>query len=83
MTVDGPEAGKKLIAAITAQIESLPEFCEELKASVHVALLQRIDSRTERLAALQRQEDVIARQIDHIVAFVRSGAGSQSLGEED
>ena len=82
MTVDGPEAGRKLIAAITAQIESLPEFCEKLKDLVHVALQQRTDSRIERLVALQRQEDAIARQIDHIIAFVRNGVGSPSLGEE-
>jgi site-specific DNA recombinase len=82
VTVDGPEASKKLIAAIMAELEAIPDFGNCLRELVHDGLQQRSSSRADRVAALQRQEDVISRRINNLVAFVCEGQGSGALREE-
>lgn len=82
VTVDGPLASRKLTAAILAEIESLPEFDDELHRLVREELERKSSTRMVRIAALQREEDAVARLIDNIVRFIREGTVSASLGSE-
>jgi hypothetical protein len=82
VTVDGPDAGRRLAAAILTEIEGIPAFSVELQRLVHEELQKRSSSRGERVVAFQREFDALSRQVDNIIAFVRDGQGSSALRDE-
>jgi DNA invertase Pin-like site-specific DNA recombinase len=82
LTVDGPLAARKMMAAILREVTSLPEFDPVLLQLVQDEMRQRAGAQGQKQQDLARKRATIAREIQHVVAAIRKAGPSASLLEE-
>jgi hypothetical protein len=76
---DGPLGSRKLIEAIVAAIEMLPEFDDIFQDQVNEALQRRHNQGAEQVEMVEGRLKNIDRQIDNIVQVIAQGTSSTAL----
>jgi site-specific DNA recombinase len=82
VTIDGPLAAERIVAAVIGELESLPEFDEVFLAEVN-AEADRLDAgRAAEVADLERRIDRLEREVDRYIEFIAAGNGSKRVAEK-
>jgi hypothetical protein len=82
ITVDGPLAAGKLIAAIRAAIAGLADFDPVLVQLVQDEVLQRQGDTGQQQQEMARRLAAVGREVQNVLAAVRAAGHSPSLLEE-
>jgi hypothetical protein len=82
LTVDGPLAARKMMAAIRSEVASLPDFDPVLLQLVQDEMRQRAGAQGQRQQDLARKRATIEREIQHVLAAIRQAGHSASLLED-
>jgi DNA invertase Pin-like site-specific DNA recombinase len=82
VTVDGPLAAHKLIAAIRREVAALPDFDPMLVQLVQDELRRGQESRGRHRQEIARRQAALDREIQNITAAIRESGHSPSLLDE-
>jgi DNA invertase Pin-like site-specific DNA recombinase len=82
LTVDGPLATRKIMAALRAEITALPDFDPALLQLVREALRDGQDAQGRRQQELARRQATTEREMTNVLAAIRAAGPSESLLEE-
>ncbi len=82
LTVDGPLAAHKLIAAIRAEIAALPDFDPVFVQMIQEELRQREGARGRERQELARRQAALERELQNVMAAIRQAGHSPSLLDE-
>jgi DNA invertase Pin-like site-specific DNA recombinase len=82
LTVDGPLAARKIMAALRAEIAALPDFDPTLLQLVREALRDGQDAQGRRQQELARRQATTEREMANVLAAIRAAGPSESLLEE-
>jgi site-specific DNA recombinase len=79
VTIDAAANAQRLLSAILAEIEALPDFDAELRASVATEIAQFGDRQQGERRRIEAQQASLRTQIDNLVAAIGRMRGSESL----
>jgi uncharacterized protein HemX len=79
VTIDAAANAQRLLSAIVAEIEALPDFDEELRAQVATEIAQFADRQQTDRRGIEDQQANLRKQIDNLVASICRLGGSESL----
>jgi hypothetical protein len=82
VSVDGPLAAEKMIAAIRAAIAALPDYDQQLMALLREEMRRRHGDKGRQERELTRRLDAAEHEIQNVVAAIRAAGDSPSLLDE-